>query len=213
MRTFAAEIMEYNQKFLEKATQLFIENGAKTLTMDDVARAFGISKKTLYQKYANKEALLEAVLKFKLEQIIGHLEALDDLYDNALERIFCKDDELEKATATNKSILLKQIIKYYPSIFSKHMQDFADQFSRVLKINIEKGRHQGYYRTDFDEEMYARLFFQMAVSYDSSPFMENSSLDRDHYHQAATEFFLSAITTEDGKNYLKKLKTKYEQMV
>ena len=53
--------MEDNQ-FLQKATELFIENGAKTLTMDDVAKEFGMSKKTIYQKYKNMEALLELSL-------------------------------------------------------------------------------------------------------------------------------------------------------
>lgn len=195
-----------DQEFLEKVTELFIENGAKSLTMDDLAKALGISKKTLYQKYANKDALLEAVLKFKLEQIIAHFEMLDEKYDNALERMLCKDDELEKATATNKSILLKQIIKYYPAIFSKHMQNFSDGFSKVLISNIEKGRQHGYYREDFDAEMYAKLFFQMAISYDSSPFMEGSTVDRFHYLDAAMDFYLSAVTNENGKNYLKKLK-------
>ncbi|HAI79685.1 MAG TPA: TetR/AcrR family transcriptional regulator, partial [Chryseobacterium sp.] len=57
-----------DKKFLEKVVELFIDNGAKTLTMDDIAKEFGMSKKTLYQKYANKEALLEDVLAFKLEE-------------------------------------------------------------------------------------------------------------------------------------------------
>ena len=46
--------MDEKTFFLSKASELFIENGAKTLTMDDVAKEFGISKKTLYQKYKNK---------------------------------------------------------------------------------------------------------------------------------------------------------------
>ena len=46
--------MEEKTNFLSKATQLFIENGAKFVTMDEIAKEFGISKKTLYQKYKNK---------------------------------------------------------------------------------------------------------------------------------------------------------------
>lgn len=202
-----------DREFLEKVTELFIENGAKSLTMDDLAKSLGISKKTLYQKYTNKDALLEAVLTFKLDQIIEHFNTLDAKYDDALERMLCKDDELENATATSKSILLKQIIKYYPEIFKKHMQNFSGGFAKVLISNIEKGRKQGYYREDFDAEMYAKLFFQMAISYDSSPFMEGSTVDRFHYLDAAMDFYLSAVTNENGKNHLKKLKQEYEQVV
>ena len=46
--------MEKDTAFIEKVQNLFLENGAKTLTMDDIARELGISKKTLYQKYRNK---------------------------------------------------------------------------------------------------------------------------------------------------------------
>lgn len=202
-----------DREFLEKVTELFIENGAKSLTMDDLAKSLGISKKTLYQKYANKDALLEAVLTFKVDQMNEHFNTLDEKYDDALERMLCKDDELENATATSKSILLKQIIKYYPEIFRKHMQNFSGVFSKVLISNIEKGRIQGYYRKDFDAEMYSKLFFQMAISYDSSPFMEGSTVDRYHYLDAAMDFYLSAVTNENGKDHLKKLKQEYEQVV
>ena len=82
--------MENKNQFLEKATELFIEHGSKTLTMDDVAREFGISKKTLYQKYKNKEALLEEVLDFKLNHIIQKMQKLDVEVENAVERMFGK---------------------------------------------------------------------------------------------------------------------------
>ena len=52
--------------------------------MDDVAREFGISKKTLYQKYKNKEALLEEVLDFKLSHIIQKMQKLDVEVENAV---------------------------------------------------------------------------------------------------------------------------------
>ena len=43
---------------LDRLFDMFRTHGAKTLTMDDIAREFCISKKTLYQKYKNKEELL-----------------------------------------------------------------------------------------------------------------------------------------------------------
>ncbi len=198
--------MEDKKQFLQKATELFIENGAKTLTMDDVAREFGISKKTLYQKYKNKEALLEDVLAFKLEDIISRMQKLDVEVENAIERMFCRDAEIEKAVKSNETTLIKQLMKYYPAIFIKHMTDFAEKFSEVLVHNIEKGRGQGYYHNNFDKKMYARIFFQLVMSYDSSPFMDNCCVDRQRYNEEALVFYMNAITTEKGKEILKKIK-------
>lgn len=190
--------------FLEKVVTLFLENGAKTVTMDDVAREFGMSKKTLYQKYKNKEALLEDVLTFKLNEVIEKLQQLDAKIDNAVERMFCRDEHIEKAVQSNNSLLIRQLIRYYPSIFNRHMMQFSDKFADVMVHNIERGRNQGYYRTDFDAKIYAKIFFLLVMSYESSPFIDTAEIEKEHYNNEAMMFYMNAITTEKGKEYLKK---------
>lgn len=197
--------MDTNEKFLEKATELFLEHGSKTLTMDDIAKEFGMSKKTLYQKYKNKEALLEEVLDFKLTEIIDKMERLDIEIENVVERMFCRDEQIEKAINSNKSMLIKQLVKYYPTIFNKHILKFSEKFSQVLVRNILKGRELGYYRSDFNEEIYAKLFFQLVMSYESSPYINIEGIEGDAFHQEAMMMYMNAITTEKGKKILKEI--------
>ncbi|SRR5690606_20286261 len=192
-----------DKNFLEKVVMLFIENGAKTLTMDDIAKEFGMSKKTLYQHYKNKEALLEDVLAFKLNDVIEQLNMLDDTVENAVERMFCRDQQIEEAVKSNKSLFIRQLVRYYPAIFNKHISEFSDRFTDVLLRNIKKGREQGYYRTDFNETAYAQLFFSLIMSYDSSPFIDNEIFDRNHFHEEVVLFYMNAITTEEGKKFIK----------
>jgi AcrR family transcriptional regulator len=191
-----------DKSFLEKVAELFIENGAKTLTMDDIAREFGMSKKTLYQKYTTKEALLEDVLEYKLTEVIEKLNKMDKQIENAVDRMYCRDEEIEKAARSNNSVLIRQLLKYYPTIFNKHMMNFSERFTEVLVHNIERGREQGYYRTDFDAALYASIYFQMVMSYDSSPFLDTSKTDRAEYSNVALNFYMNAITTELGKQQL-----------
>lgn len=198
--------MEDQKQFLRKATELFIEHGSKTLTMDDVAKEFGMSKKTLYQLYKNKEALLEEVLDYKLNDIITKMQQLDTRVENAVERMFCRDEQIEKAVNSNQSIMIKQLVKYYPAIFNKHMIKFSGKFAAVLEQNIAKGRVQGYYRDDFNAGIYARLFFQLMMSYDSSPYLEQEHIEREDFKNEVMMLYMNAITTEKGKEILKKLK-------
>lgn len=202
--------MEEKTNFLSKATQLFIENGAKSVTMDEIAKEFGISKKTLYQKYKNKEELLEEVLKYKLQEVIERLKYLDENIDNAVARMFCRDEEIDKVSHSNNNILIRQLLKYYPAIFHKHMLNFSTKFSEVLVHNIEKGRKQGLYREDFDPELYAKLFFQIVMSYDSSPYFDVELIERENFMQETMFFYLNAITNEKGKEVLKNLKQKLD---
>ena len=202
--------MENQKEFLIKAAQLFIDNGAKSLTMDDIAKEFGISKKTLYQKYKNKEELLEEVLEHKIELVIKRLQYLDDNVENAIERMICRDEEIDKVSHSNKTLLIRQLSKYYPAIFTKHMLNFSEKFSQVLVHNIEKGRSQGFYRTDFDAETYAKIYFQLVMSYDNSPYLDPSVIDRENYYQETMMMYMNAITTEKGKEILKKINYKNE---
>ncbi|MBW8360175.1 MAG: TetR/AcrR family transcriptional regulator [Weeksellaceae bacterium] len=197
--------MEPHNEFLQKATDLFIENGAKTLTMDDVAKEFGISKKTLYQKYRNKEALLEDVLAFKLDEIIHKMQQQDLEMDNAVDRMFCRDQQIEGAVNSNKTNLIKQLVKYYPAIFTKHMVNFSEKFSEVLVSNIERGRAQGFYRHDFDASIYSKLFFQLMMSYENSPFIDSETVSRDKFRHEVMMLYMNAITTEKGKEIMKRI--------
>lgn len=197
--------MEKNE-FLAKACDLFLEHGAKTLTMDDVSKAFGISKKTLYTKYRNKEELIEAVLHYKLDEVIAKLQLQNQQIDCAVERMFCRDEDIDELANSNNSLLIKQLIRYYPAIFSQHMIEFSHKFAEVLIHNIEKGRQQGVYREDFDAEVYAKLFFQLVMSLESSPFMDSAEIDLVHYKKETMHFYMNAITTEEGKKLLKKYK-------
>ena len=197
--------MEFKTEFLTRVAELFLEFGAKTLTMDEVAREFGISKKTLYQRYRNKEALLEDVLHLKLQEIIDKMQQLDLEIDNAIDRMLCRDVVIDKAVDSNNTVLIKQLLRYYPSIFSTHMQNFSEKFSDVLIHNIQRGRKQGFYRDDFDERIYSKFFFQLIMSYDSSTFVDVSEIERLEYQNGVMEFYLQAITTEKGKQYLKSI--------
>jgi AcrR family transcriptional regulator len=199
--------MDEKTFFLSKASELFIENGAKTLTMDDVAKEFGISKKTLYQKYKNKEELLEEVLEYKLQEVIDRLVYLDENIENSIERMICKDEELDKVSYSNKNILIRQLVRYYPGIFQKHMLNFSEKFSQVMVHNIIKGRKQGFYREDFDAEIYAKILFQLVMSYDS-PFLDTSVIEREYFTRESLLLYMNAITTEKGKEVLKEILNK-----
>ena len=197
--------MKRDEDFLAKVSTLFLENGAKTVTMDDIAKELGVSKKTLYQKYKNKESLLEEVLTYALDKVLTRMRNLDEEIDNAIDRMLARDQEVEKASRTNDSILLRQLIKYYPGIFTKHMQNFAEKFADILEQNIARGRKQGYYRENFDSRLYAKLFFQLIITYDNSPYLETKSISRPEYHHEALLFYMNSIATEKGRKYIEKV--------
>ena len=197
--------MEQAEEFLQKATQLFVDNGAKSLTMDELAKEFGISKKTLYQLYKNKEALLDEVLNYRLQMVIEKMERLDETVENAVERMFCSDEEIDRAIRSNDSMLIRQLVRYYPTIFYSHMARFGEKFAKVLIRNVHRGRAQGLYREDFDEKMYAKLFLQLVMSYDTSPFFDEQEKERVDFIEQVLHMYMHSIATPEGKEQIEKL--------
>ena len=199
--------MSDNKDFLKKVSELFLDNGAKTLTMDDIAKEFSISKKTLYQQYKNKEELLEAVLEFKLNTIIENIHLIDNSTDNAIEKMILPEKDFENFSRTNKSLFIRQLLKYYPAIFNQHIIiNMNQKISKLLILNVENGREQGLYRNDFDEKLYIKFFLQIMLSYESSPLFEDEEIDRECFCFEAVMFYLHSIATDKGKLFLKKIK-------
>lgn len=82
---------------------------------------------------------------------------------------------------------------------------FSEKLSEILVHNIERGRKQGLYRKDFDAHFYAKLYFQMTMTYDNSPYLDTDEISRSSYQQEALMFYMNAITTEKGKKVMGEL--------
>lgn len=196
-------------QFLEKLAELFLENGAKTFTMDDIAKAFSVSKKTLYQNYKNKEALLQEVLAFLLKKLIVELKDYENKDLNPIERMLLREPEIESISETNRTVFIRQLIKYYPNIYNQHIIDINNAVSEILVANIEKGRAQGLYKKEFDALVYAKYLLELMFAYDRSPLFEDEQeLSRREYCEGVIQFYLNAIVTPKGFEILNQIKEK-----
>ncbi|WP_052911327.1 TetR/AcrR family transcriptional regulator [Riemerella anatipestifer] len=198
--------MEDKNIFLKKVSDLFLQNGAKSLTMDEIARAFSMSKKTLYQNYKNKEILLEEVLNFLLKQLLEQLKAEEEKNLNPIEKMLLREPKIEQISKNNKTFFVRQLIKYYPEIYNMHIVNVYKGIYEILKHNVIKGREQGLYENDFDIETYAKYFLELMFAFDSSPlFEEEQKVGRSNYCQGVVRFYLNAIVTPKGKEFLNQL--------
>ncbi|MEJ8591187.1 TetR/AcrR family transcriptional regulator [Riemerella anatipestifer] len=198
--------MEDRIIFLKKVSELFVQNGAKSLTMDDIAKAFSISKKTLYQNYKNKEVLLEEVLDFLLKQLLEQLKAEEEKSLNPIEKMLLRETKIEQISENNRTVFVRQLIKYYPEIYNIHIVNVYKGIYEILKHNVIKGREQGLYEKDFDIETYAKYFLELMFAFDSSPlFEEEQRIGRSNYCQGVVRFYLNAIVTPKGKEFLNQL--------
>lgn len=201
--------MENKKCFLDKLFNLFHTYGAKTLTMDDIAKEFSMSKKTLYQQYKNKEELIQEVLEYFSNEAIEEVEKVKKQYDCPIEVLFVSGNRIDEITCQEKNAFVFQLLKYYPDIFHSHQVSISVRIIKILKEDYKKGVEIGYFREDVSIDLYIKFLITLFFSADVSPLFTGET-DKKSLSVAMKLLYLDAIVTDEGKQRLNELKEKYQ---
>lgn len=140
----------------EKAHDLFMQYGLRSVSMDDIAGNLGMSKKTIYQYYADKDELIVAVINEELQ----HNQAMCDRdrksSDNAVHEIFLAMDMVVELFSTMNPSLIFDMQKFHPNAFLKFQQHKNDFLYNTIRDNMDRGIKEGLYREDLNLDIMAR---------------------------------------------------------
>ena len=143
---------------IERAGQVFMKLGIRSVTMNDVAAQIGISKKTLYNHFKDKGELIRNIIKAKLEVDIAVFKNASKESENAIDELMLHSKYvIETFKAVNPSVF-HDLKKSYPEAWEdiyKHKWDFV--YHQFLK-NIDRGIKEGFYRKDVHKEIYAKMY-------------------------------------------------------
>lgn len=137
---------ELRERIIMTSTEAFTSKGIKCITMDDIAAALGISKRTLYEVFADKETLLkESILKIQRDRD-KYLQEVYEHSSNVLEVILAVfQKSIEIFHKTNKRFF--EDIKKYPKVYAM-MQNRRDSDSEKTISFFKSGVEQGIFRSD-----------------------------------------------------------------
>ena len=138
---------------IERVRELFFKYGVRSVSIDDICRDIGISKKKMYQFVHSKNELVDKLLE--LERV--NFEIIFDTYNfegvNAIDILLTVSKEVGEHFRDVSPSMTFDLEKYYPEIYHKHVEDRIEFIFGKIKINIEKGINQGMYRTDLSIEI------------------------------------------------------------
>ncbi|MDR2627070.1 MAG: TetR/AcrR family transcriptional regulator [Dysgonamonadaceae bacterium] len=164
--------MNLRERIVEEASLLFFRNGIKSVTMSDIAKHLGISKRTLYENFADKETLLEECLHMNADKAKGGMKKLIETSENVIDammRIYEK--QLNDMNKVNKSAVY-DLRKYHPKLYKIiDCEQREERVSAFLPL-FEKGVEQGLVRDDIDFEILLWLLkaqFKMLLETDFIP--------------------------------------------
>ena len=145
------------EDIIVKSHNLFMKYGIKSVTMDDVARELGISKKTLYLHVKDKNDLVEKMFEFEKDCAHKKFEFLESNDFNAIDQLFEADKMFLMLLKDHNPAAFYDLKKYYPVIYTKLTQIRRTRISDFFRGNIAKGISEGLYRPELNGEIIAKL--------------------------------------------------------
>ncbi len=148
--------VETKQRIQLAAHDLVMQYGIRSVSMDDIASNLGMSKKTIYQYFKDKDELVEAVV----DAVIDTNQCIcnDDRKkaDNAVHEIFLVMDMMVDMFKTMNPSILFDMQKYHPSAFRKFQVHRNEYLYNICLQNLERGIHEELYRPEINVEILAR---------------------------------------------------------
>lgn len=149
------EELETRDKILEGTEALFMKYGIRSVTMDDIARHLSVSKKTLYQHFADKDDLVFKMSEMYLDRSFHQYEKLAQSAVNSIDELskisVCMKRDMENLNPS----LLFDLQKYHPKAWGLYTEHKVKIISHSVVRNIRQGIEDGYYRADINPDIMA----------------------------------------------------------
>lgn len=197
------------KEIIKIATELFLSLGFKSITMDDISKKMGISKKTIYEFFENKEILVRASTNMKYNQVMNNIIKIKKSAKDPIMEVYLIKKELLQHLSNEKTSPQYQLQKYYPEIYHELKEKEFKIFNKMFKESLKKGVKMDLFRKEIRVNFITRIYFNgLRGIRDINLF----PLDKYKIDELITDFFeyhLRAISTKKGLSLLKSYNEKY----
>ncbi|MBB5394415.1 TetR/AcrR family transcriptional regulator [Mucilaginibacter sp. AK015] len=201
------------ERIIQGGEDLFLQAGIKSVTMDDIARHLGMSKKTIYHFFNDKNDLVMALVKKKLVddecQINSIIESSANVIEEMINMMKCSEDIFSRINP----IVIHDLQKYHPEAWALFQNFKAEVLVKTLEDLLTKGIQQGFIRPDIDVRILAKMRVnQVEMGFNASIFpVSQFSTWRVQYQ--LLEHFNYGICTIKGHELLDQYKNVHAQQL
>ncbi|MET0392747.1 MAG: TetR/AcrR family transcriptional regulator [Chitinophagaceae bacterium] len=163
--------MDIKERIMMKAEELFMQYGIRSVSMDDIANNLGMSKKTLYQYYADKDELVHAVVDSHINGIQSDCIGCRDEARDAVHEIFITMERIMDEFNNMNPMLLYDLEKFHFSAYQR-FREHKDKFlAQMIRENLEWGIKDELYRPEIDVDVICKFRLEsMMIPFNVSVF-------------------------------------------
>jgi AcrR family transcriptional regulator len=186
------------KNILPPCTEMFLTLGFKSVTMDDIAQRLGISKKTLYTHYPNKQALVRACVFDFFNYVTEEINGICQLSKNPIIELHDIKMFMMKHIKNEKISPQYQLKKYYPEIFHELSDKQLDFMISCVSKSLKEGVATGLFRANLNIPFIARLYFNGMMGIKDQRLFPADMFQHSQLMSDYLEYHLRAICTESG---------------
>ena len=203
------------KNILLKVRELYMKYGIKSITMDDVARELGISKKTLYQFVTDKDDL---VGKFIDNEMALRQEEICKCFGkgfNSIEELFEISIFMNKLIRDQNPTTEYDLKKYYPQHYQKTVKARREGIYSYILLNLKKGIKEGLYRKEMNKDVIAKLYLWRSENTNFNDLFTAEEFSSIKLFVELLSYHVRGIATEKGiaslEKKVKELETAYNK--
>jgi AraC-like DNA-binding protein len=206
--------LEVKEYIIEESDKLFCQYGFKSVTMDDIAKHLGMSKKTIYQHFSDKDELVNILIESKLSDQDCDMKAHNANAKNAVHEIFLQMSNLNELLNSMNPKLFYDLQKYHPKAWLIFKNFKEKKLGDSIATNLERGMSEGIYRSDLKKE----ILTEMRLEQVDLLFNQHDHYTKNKFTIAQvlieiTEHFLYGISNEKGLAYIKAYKEEANTLI
>jgi len=190
--------MSSKERIIEESTNLFVRYGVKSVRMDDIASRLGISKRTVYELFGDRESLIIACVRhFYARQAAIHEDRIAQAR-NVIEEFVMLLDDWEAMVTTNLNFM-NDLERFYPAIYGKIKDERHREGRDRLKMKLEQGIEEGLFFRNINLDFAAAaLIASVSTVFTTPSAYESVNVPMSEAFKYITMCFFRGIATEKG---------------
>lgn len=192
--------MSIKSSLFASARDMFLKYGVKSVSMDDIARLLGVSKKTIYQSVENKKGLIHAVIKTFVKEEHSAIGKITSTTENAVEEMVSIARHVLKSMKMMNPTLTYDLKKYYPGTWEFVEEHHFSHIEKVIRKNLIRGKVEGLYRDNINENILSKMYVGMAQLIVTEHIFSFKEHELSTLFQNYIEYHLNGILNERGRS-------------
>lgn len=198
--------METQERILDTAFGLFRQYGTRSITMDDIATRMGISKKTLYAHFVDKDDMVVHAISRFLEVIQEEERGLRAGAANAIEELFEVMNMMDNRLRNMNPVIMLDLQKFHSKAFTV-FQEYRNNYLRnTIRENLERGIAEGLYREDLEVSILTQFRIASAMLCFQPEVFPIAGFEMVKVQRVLLEHFLYGVASAEGLKLIEKYK-------